>query len=265
MYHPEEPQNPTPNPQPNPQPEQSGRLTKHELRAQRREERKAEQRAHDTKRTTKRVIMWVCIIVVLGLIVWGMYAAVKGGPATPTGPVPGVNEVTSDDHVFGKADAAITLVEYGDFQCPACGAYYPIVKQVKGAYQDTIRIVFRGFPLPQHQNARLGARAAEAASVQGKFWEMHDQLYEHQSDWSELSDAKARAKLEGYAKDIGLNVEQFKTDIDASGAKAKVDKDQASGVKAGVNSTPTFFLNGSKIDARSYDDFKKLLDAAIKP
>ena len=234
-------------------------MTKHELRAIRREERHTEERARERSRTMNRVVTWFSVFAGIGLVVGGLVWLAKiSGPKVPTGPVPGVNEVVADDHVFGKADSTVTLIEYGDFQCPACGLYYPMVKQVKSEFGDRIRFVFRNFPLSQiHSNAVLGAHAAEAAGKQGKYWEMHDKLYENQKEWSEGTASAARSAIEGYAKDLGLNLDQFKNDIDSDAVASKVDTDYASGVKAGVNSTPTFYLNGTLFTASTYDDFKQ--------
>jgi protein-disulfide isomerase len=252
-------------PQSNQEPQNKEQMTKRELRAERREERHAGERIRERSRLTGRIITWVSVLVGIALMVGGIvWLAMITGPKIPTGPVPGVNEVVAADHLFGKADSNVTLIEYGDFQCPACGAYHPVVKQVADAYKDKIRIIFRNFPLSQaHVNAIIGAHAAEAAGKQNKYWEMHDKLYENQKEWSEGSASTARSDIEGYAKALGLNFDQFKQDIDSDEIAAKVDTDYASGVKSGVNSTPTFFLNGSKISPQSYDDFKRSIDKEL--
>ena len=125
-----------------------------------------------------------------------------------------------------------------------------------------VRFAYRHFPLPQHKNAKLAATVAEAAGLQGKFWEMHDLIFQNQSDWSE--DKNAAVIFAKYAQDIGLDLARFQTDIASDEIKAKIENDYKSGVKAGVNSTPSFFLNGKKItNPRNYDEFKNAIEQAL--
>jgi protein-disulfide isomerase len=173
-------------------------------------------------------------------------------------------KVTPTNHIEGKVDSKVKLVEYGDFQCPYCGQYYPIVKQVVAKYQDKIAFQFRNLPLSQiHQNAIAGARAAEAADEQGKFWEMHDMLYEKQSEWS--SSNNVSSIFNSYAEQLGLNVTQFKKDFASSKVNDRINADKNEFNKTGEPlSTPTYFLNGKKIQATSVDEFSKLIDEALK-
>ncbi len=169
------------------------------------------------------------------------------------------------NHVIGSGKSGVVLVEYGDYQCPACGQYYPIVKQVVEANKDNITFQFRNFPLVQiHQNAFAGSRAAEAAALQNKFWEMHDLLYENQQSWSSASNPNSY--FENYAKQLGLDVEKFKTDMGSNQVSDVINADIAAGQKLGANATPTFILNGKKLDQnpRSLDEFNKLIADAIK-
>jgi protein-disulfide isomerase len=150
------------------------------------------------------------------------------------------------DHVQGSADAPETLVEYGDYECPYCGAAYPIVKEVQAAMGDRLRFVFRNFPIStSHPHAEQAAEAAEAAAVQGSFWEMHDLIYEHQA---RLEDQDLR----GYAEGLGLDVERFDRELAGHVHAARVHEDFISGVRSGVNGTPTFYVNGVRHDD-SYD------------
>jgi protein-disulfide isomerase len=150
------------------------------------------------------------------------------------------------DHIQGPADAAVTLVEYGDYECPYCGAAYPIVKQVQDGMGERLRFVFRNFPITtSHPHAEEAAEAAEAAAGQGRFWEMHDHLYEHQRHL-EVDD------LVGYAGELGLDVERFREDLAQHRYAERVREDFMSGVRSGVNGTPTFYINGSRYDD-SYD------------
>jgi protein-disulfide isomerase len=150
------------------------------------------------------------------------------------------------DHIQGPADAAVTLVEYGDYECPYCGAAYPIIKEVQARMGTRLRFVFRNFPITtSHPHAEQAAEAAEAAAVQGRFWEMHDVLYENQK---RLRDED----LHGYAEQLGLDAEPFDRELAEHVHAARVREDFMSGVRSGVNGTPTFYINGARHDD-SYD------------
>ena len=153
--------------------------------------------------------------------------------------------VSERDHAHGPANAPITLVEYGDFECPDCGRAYSIVKQIERQLGDRLRFVYRHYPLPQHPHAEHAAEAAETAAAQGKFWQMHDYLFEHQRA---LSD---KHLLEG-AEEIGLNTRQFLEEMQQGTYTQRVEEDMVSGDQSGVAGTPTFFINGEYYD-QSYD------------
>jgi protein-disulfide isomerase len=141
---------------------------------------------------------------------------------------------------LGPIDAKVTVVEFGDFECPACGALHPLLQQLKANNKDTsVRFVYRHFPLSQHPNAQLAAEASVEAAQQGKFWEFHDQLFTHQNDLD-------RASLEEYAQAVGLDINAFKKALDENTHRAFVIDDQSDGEAARVNSTPTVFINGIK-------------------
>jgi protein-disulfide isomerase len=146
------------------------------------------------------------------------------------------------DHIQGPADARVTLVEYGDYECPYCGAAYPIIKEVQSRMADRLRFVFRNFPIStSHPHAEQAAEAAEAAASQGKFWEMHDLLYENQEH---LDDAD----LHRYADQLGLDVGVFDEELAEHVHAERVREDFMSGVRSGVNGTPTFYINGARHD-----------------
>lgn len=171
----------------------------------------------------------------------------------------------ASEHIAGKADSKVKLVEYGDFQCPACKSYYPIVTQLKQEYGDRVAFQFRHFPLTQiHPNAFIGSRAAEAAGKQGKFFEMHDVLYDNQETWSASSNPNSL--LEGYATQLGLNMDQFKSEMSSSAIADIINADVKAGQAFNISSTPTFVINDKKVDKnpQSLDEFKKLLDDALK-
>ncbi|MCS6846969.1 MAG: peptidylprolyl isomerase, partial [Anaerolineae bacterium] len=160
--------------------------------------------------------------------------------------------VNASDHVKGNPQAATTIIEYGDFQCPACAAFHPQMKTLMGTVSDTVRLVFRHFPLPQHDKAIPTARAAEAAALQGKFWEMHDLLYEKQSEWSSKSLAEITATLKTYAEALKLDVAKFERDLASDAVAARVQRDVDSGKAAKVSSTPSLFLDGSDIPVQAF-------------
>ena len=150
--------------------------------------------------------------------------------------------VSETDHCAGPDDAPVTLVEYGDYECPYCGMAHPIVKRAQRELGSQLRFVFRNFPLAEaHPHARLAAQAAEAAEAQGKFWEMHDTIFEHQ-DALEVED------LIRYAEAVGLDTVKFARDLEDGAYATRVRDDFRSGVKSGVNGTPTFFVNGERYD-----------------
>ena len=150
--------------------------------------------------------------------------------------------VNSKDHVQGNKNASLELLEYGDYQCGHCGHAYPIIRVVQREMGNNLKFIFRNFPLTEpHPDAFKAAVAAEAAALQSKFWEMHDIIYENQKrlDWKSLI---------SYADKIGLDVSRFKDDIQLNTVKVKVEDDFESGVRSGVNGTPSFFINGEKYD-----------------
>ena len=150
--------------------------------------------------------------------------------------------VSERDHTSGPEDAPVTLVEYGDYECPYCGMAYKVVKSAQRELGKQLRFVFRNFPLAEaHPHARLAAEAAEAAAAQGKFSEMHDLLFEHQ-------DALEAEDIIGYAKSLGLDMAQFARDLKDPKTTKRVRDDFRSGVRSGVNGTPTFFINGSRFE-----------------
>lgn len=169
------------------------------------------------------------------------------------------------NHTLGTSDVGVTLIEYGDFQCPACGSYHPILQQVKELYKDRVVFQFRHFPLEAlHKNARAASYAAEAAGNQGKFWEMHDYLFENQQAWQETNDPVG--VFEGYARAIGVeDMARFSEDY-RKNVSGIINADLEAGRALGASSTPTFVLDGKKLDDNppaSVEAFAKLLDDAL--
>ena len=152
-------------------------------------------------------------------------------------------------HVRGRADApvTVTLVEFGDFQCPPCANLSEPINQLERDYRSRLRIIFRHLPLPNHQHAREAALASEAASLQNRFWEMHDLLYREQSVWSKAPDV--RVLFSAYAGMLGLNIDRFRKDMESEQAKARVTSDEQQAITLGVRTTPTIFVNNHQVSA----------------
>lgn len=174
-----------------------------------------------------------------------------------------VQTTDADTKVQGNASASVTLLEYSDFQCPACAAYAPLVTNLHKDFPDTLKIVYRYFPLETiHKNALISAQAAQAAHKQGKFWEMHDQLFEHQTDWA--GSENPTDAFQTYAQAIGLNLDQFTTDMNDPSTKDAVKSDEAMGTDANIPGTPSFFLDGKKLEnPQSYEAFKQVIEDEI--
>ncbi len=202
---------------------------------------------------------FITVLVVLAVVV-GAFAFTKHKTNTTTGS----SSAQPTNHTEGSTESGVVLIEYGDYQCPACGQYYPVVKQVFDTYKGQITFQFRNFPLVQlHKNAFAAARAAEAADKQNKFWEMHDILYENQQAWGEA--ANPNTYFESYAKQLGLDITKFKQDAASQETNDKINADIQEAQKIGATSTPTFVLNGAKVEKNpgSLEAFNKMIGDAI--
>lgn len=174
--------------------------------------------------------------------------------------------LSSSGFVRGAASAKVTLVEYGDLQCPACKAYEPMVRQLSSDFSGKMKLLYKNFPLTSvHKNAMFAAKAAVAAGEQGKFWQLHDWLYDNQDSWGELPAADAQSKINDEVKTLGVNMDQYKKDLSSSATEGKINFTMNEGVTAGVDATPTFFLDNKKVDPtpQNYADFKKLVQSEI--
>ncbi|HSD46880.1 MAG TPA: thioredoxin domain-containing protein [Pyrinomonadaceae bacterium] len=213
----------------------------------------------------KRSLPFIIILIVLAVAVgsaWyatrptpGSTTANQTSPASPSSPnkpasnarpaqlmgVPGAEPA----HTLGAANAPAHIEEFGDFQCPPCGMFHPILEQMHKEFGDKLRITFREYPLPGHNHAVAAASAAESAGLQKKFWEMHDLIYEHQADWKDKYDVAPI--FEGYAKQIGVDVERWKRDIASEQVSQRIFLDSRRGQSMGVRGTPTAFLNGREV------------------
>ncbi|MBI2669547.1 MAG: thioredoxin domain-containing protein [Candidatus Yanofskybacteria bacterium] len=226
-------------------------LTKKEKYQLKKDEKNREFEQVKKQKTVKRFLLWGLVIVVIGGSIWGLSRIAGHSPQTQTAVL--LDAISTNDWVTGNQEAQTTLIEYSDFQCPACGAYYPLVHKLIQEQGKNFKFVYRHFPLKQHSNAEPAAYAVEAAGKQGKFWEMEAMIFEHQNDWSASNSADEIFR--GYASALGLNLELFDADRESGEVKDKVKSDYQSGVRAGVNATPTFFLNGKKIQPRNYEEF----------
>ncbi len=164
--------------------------------------------------------------------------------------------VKEDSWATGSATPKVILVEFSDFECPACGAAQPAVAQVIAKYKDDLKFVYRHFPLEQHTHAQKAAETAEAAGAQGKFWEMHDLLFKNQTN---LADDV----INGLGIELKLDMDKFTKELSGGTYGAKVKKDQADGIALGINSTPSFFLNGKKLNLFSFNDLDSEVQKAI--
>ncbi len=186
-------------------------------------------------------------------------AKAGSAPAKPSGPDPNKKYDIKIGNSFtkGPKDAAVTIVEWSDFQCPFCAQAKDLVHQILDAYPKDVQVVFKNYPLPFHQNAMPAAKAAIAAGKQGKFWEMHDKLFENFKTLSQ-------EKYEEWAKELGLDVAKFKTDMESPETAAQVTAEMKEAGEVGVRGTPSFFINGKQPAGRSFELYKSIIDEAIK-
>lgn len=161
------------------------------------------------------------------------------------------------DHTYGNMSSKVILIEYGDYQCPGCGSAYPVVKQVVEKYKDKMGLVFRNYPLYTiHPNAFAASAAAEAAGLQGKFWEMHDKLYSNQSAWNQLTGTARTEFFVSAANEIGADGTKLQSQLDSAAIKSKINFDEALGKKSGVQGTPSFYINGKNVGDQDVKDGK---------
>ena len=214
----------------------------------------------------KRYLPFVIVTLVALLSITGgavLYRA-KRLPE-PTAPKQvSLREGTEGGHIRGSADAPVTLEEFGDYECPPCGSLAAPLNQLEHDYRPRLRMTFRNFPLNNHPHARDAACAAEAAGLQGRFWEMHDLLYKEQSTWSRAADA--RVLFSAYAGMLQLDLDRFKKDMDSKEVQQKVESDQQRGAAIGVKNTPTIFINNEAVPGTKSnpDELPALVEAALK-
>lgn len=207
----------------------------------------------------------ILIAIAVGAIVLG-FLLFYFGDSNSSKTVPLVDR--ADAFYKGNKDAKVVINEFSDFQCPACRAAESTINKIMLSYPEKIKFVFRHFPLDNHSLSRVAAEAVEAAGNQGKFWEMHDMLYDRQNEWGDfskkLSEQQALEIFKNYAKELNLDVEKFYSDVSNKAHNSIINKDYNDGLASGVKATPTFFVNGQAIKAPTYEAIKQAIDAALK-
>lgn len=208
---------------------------------------------------------WFWAVLGLGVaILIGIFVIAGTNKDTQDSPARDPKVIAEQDHVRGNASAKVTIMEYGDFQCPACGNFYPIAKKAEATYGKKLRFVFRHFPISSiHPNAYAAARAAEAAGAQGKFFAMHDLLYERQQDWAK--NTRVAVLFEEYAAQLGLDVARFKQDYNSDATANIINGDIKMGQAQSIEATPGLLLNNQKIEnPRSFEVLKTKIDELLK-
>jgi protein-disulfide isomerase len=233
----------------------------------------------------KRILPFIIILVVLGLALGSAWYLTRSIPPTPAAPgqppppspsgsqtsavqqtapanagIPGAEPA----HTLGPTNAPVHIEEFGDFECPPCGIFHPILEEMRAEFGDKLHVTFREFPLvPTHQHALAAASAAEAAGLQGKFWEMHKLIYDRQQKWKGEFDV--RPVFEGYAKEIGIDVDRYKRDVGSDLVQQRIFQDGKRGHSLGVKGTPTVFMNGREVPFEQLpaENFRVLIQREI--
>jgi protein-disulfide isomerase len=236
-------------------------LTKRERRQLAKQEKLAGRLKKEKTEKFKKLLIGIVILGVVAFLGYKLWKSIQT-PQNETGES-NILSVRSDDWVKGSPDAKVTIIEYADFECPACAIYSTeILKKLADEYKDNLRIVYRHFPLPQHKKAVDAAKTAESAGKQGKFWEMHDLLYEKQEGWS--TSANLKEIFSEYANNLGLDSAKYKDDLGSDPVSQKIKKDEADGYKLKIDSTPTFYVNGKIVSVNNgYDDLKSAIEEAL--
>jgi protein-disulfide isomerase len=224
------------------------KLTKKERKELRKIEKQEELEALNKKRNYQKITYFLIGIVGLALIIWGMVVALS--PKEPSTAL----SITSSDITTGSASAKVGLIEYANYECPACAQKSEWVEQLKKDFPEDLRVAFRFMQSPSDNIGMLSSQTAYAAHKQGKFWEMSKVLFENQSVWT-TSD-NPQALFEQYATDLGLDLEKFKIDQNAQETKEFIVNQYTEGINNGVTYTPSFFLNGQLIEPTTYEEFK---------
>lgn len=206
-----------------------------------------------------KTFIWIggIILILVGLMIWLVGSSSADSSFE-------VGAISPTDNVKGNASSTVMVIEYSDFQCPACRTYYSVMRQMMVEFGGEVAFVYRHFPLNGiHANAEFAARAAEAARKQGKFWEMHDLLFEKQDEWASASNVQSF--FESYATLLGISVEQFRNDWNSQDVKDFVKSQRIHAIKLGLQGTPTFFINGKQIqNPGSVEQFRSIIQTALQ-
>lgn len=205
---------------------------------------------------------FVIIITVVSIaLVVGIIALVESSNVSPEKKAEVLTTAT-EDHAYGNKEAKVTIVEYLDFQCPACAANFPMVEKIKEEYKDKIQFVVRHYPLPSHQYGRAASQAVVAADKQGKFWEMYKLMFDNQETWS--NNPNYASDFESYAQQLSLDMDKFRVDRDSQDTKDRIQRDLNSARTLGVQGTPTFFMNGKNLPTPSnVEQFRSLIEQEL--
>ena len=196
------------------------------------------------------VVVGLAVLAIIGFFIFGKNTTPSNVPIEPAELADAGQLTRSDSPVRGPADAKVTIVEFADFQCPACKNAVPVVEEVLAKYPTQVKLIFRHFPISSiHQHADETSLAGEAAKNQGKFWEWYSKMYEKQGEWSVQSKRKITEFLANYAKDLGLDSDKYNADKTSSAARDIIARDLADADALGVDSTPTFFVNGKQLSS----------------
>ena len=238
------------------------KLTKKEKKEIKKQEKLEYQKELDKQQRNKKLLYWVGIPLLLAVSVVGLIKLASNSSSTPQQTYTNIPPISKTDIATGNPNSKVKLIEYADFQCPSCAAVYPLLKQLLKDENGKIYFIYRFFPLtPIHKNAMAAAKAGYSAYLQGKFWQMHDVLFEHQNDWAETDNAADI--FVGYAKQLGLDVKKFQADMNSDTTQKFITAEEDAGTAAGIAHTPTLLLNGVEIQPSNYTDLKTQVDAAL--
>lgn len=214
------------------------------------------------RKAHKKIIFWLAVVLVLVGSVWTVIAGSGGGDSASVT----TDKISAEDWTKGTPGASIEIIEYSDFQCPACRGFESLINPILAEFSSHVYFAYRHFPLKSiHPNATLAARAAEAAGLQGKFWEMHEKLFETQSAWAQVSNQGAKETFSIYASELGLDLAQFRKDIESSAIVNKVEDAYDHAVDAGVSYTPSVFINGQLIkNPGSVEQFRSIIRSHLE-
>ncbi len=240
-------------------------LTKKQRRELKKQQKLNQQIEEAKKKKMRSIFMWLLVLFIIAFASWLVMGSGGNNTEGNLTLAEQVSQRPSDPHIKGNPEGVVSIVEFSDFQCPACAYYRSFLSDIVKDLAGDVSVEYRHFPLYQiHPNSSLAAQASEAAALQGKFWEMHDILFANQTEWKDLNSSQARNKFIEYATSLGMDKDKFAADLDSDLVKEKVKEDEEQALKLGLNSTPTIFVNGLKIkNPRSYVEFKKIVESEI--